>query len=503
MRKSGILLHPTSLPGRFGIGEFNQHAGDFVDFLAASGQKLWQVMPLGPTGYGDSPYQCFSAFAGNPLLIGLDQLVADGALSPGTLENAPAFPTARVDYGWVINWKQAILRSSYDTFNANARAHQRGAFAKFVDENHHWLDDYALFMALKEAHGGKVWTTWEPDIARHEAAACETWRGKLLDQVRFQQYLQFQFFQQWHALKQNANDKGIQIIGDLPIFVAFDSADAWSAREQFHFDEQLQPTVVAGVPPDYFSATGQRWGNPLYRWDVMHARGFDWWIARLRAALATYDEVRIDHFRGFDSYWEVPASEPTAMHGRWVKAPGYALFDRIMQELAPGNPTSTDLALPIIAEDLGIITTEVETLRDHFHLPGMRVLQFAFVADTASNFLPHNYVRNCVAYSGTHDNDTTVGWFKSLDDPTRAQVERYIGKKTTSKSIGMDMARLLMMSSADTIVLTMQDLLGLGPDARMNFPGKGEGNWAWRFSADALTSDLAGGLRSMTETYGR
>ena len=503
MRKSGILLHPTSLPGRFGIGEFDHHARAFVDFLAESGQKLWQVMPLGPTGYGDSPYQCFSAFAGNPLLISLEQLVAEGSLDASWIENPPVFPSNKVDYGWVIDWKFKVLRASYEKFATNARAHERGELAKFVDENASWLNDYSLFMALKELHGGKVWTTWEPDIARHESAAWVAWRATLHDQVAYQQYLQFQFFKQWHALKKYANDQGIQVIGDIPIFVAFDSSDAWSTREQFYFDETLQPTVVAGVPPDYFSATGQRWGNPLYRWDVMQARGFDWWIARLRASLATYDVIRVDHFRGFEAYWEVPASEPTATHGRWVKAPGYGLFERIMETLAPKDTNGKSAKLPMIAEDLGVITAEVEALRDRFELPGMRVLQFAFVADTASDFLPHNYVRNCVAYSGTHDNDTTASWFTALDEATRTRVEDYLGKKSSGKAISMDMARLLMMSCADTVVLTLQDLLGLGTDARMNFPGKGDGNWAWRYGEGVLTEKLAAGLKRMTETYGR
>lgn len=494
-RASGILLHPTSLPGKYGIGELSRHAYDFVDFLHETGQTLWQVMPLGPTGYGDSPYQCFSAFAGSPFLISLDTLAAEGSLDAADLAAAPAFPDDRVDFGPVINFKHAILRKSYTHFARHATAAQRTEFAAFCRANAWWLDDYALFIALKDAHNGAVWNTWASAIARHDAGAVSEWRAKLADEVEAQQYFQFQFFRQWFALKRYANEKGIRVVGDIPIFVAFDSADAWANRAQFFFDEALQPTVIAGVPPDYFSPTGQRWGNPLYRWDVMARDGFAWWIARVKAALDLYDVVRVDHFRGFEAYWEVPASEPTAMIGTWVKAPGEALFRVIRREIGQN--------LPIIAEDLGVITPEVETLRDGFGLPGMRVLQFAFVADTSSDFLPHNFVRNTVAYSGTHDNDTTVGWYAGLDEQAKAQVHSYIGKDDCAGTIQWDMARLLMMSVADTIVLTLQDVLGLGTEARMNYPGRATGNWSWRFDFGQLTADLRSRLKSMTVVYGR
>lgn len=494
-RASGILMHPTSLPGKFGIGEFDHSAYKFLDLLAEMGQQLWQVMPLGPTGYGDSPYQCFSAFAGNPLLISLETLVAEGALDVADLQGMPEFPPDRVDFGPVITFKQTILRKSYAHFAARAGEEQRVAFAKFCNDNASWLDDYALFMALKNAHNGNVWNTWKKDIAMHDPEAVAYWRMQLREEVEAQQYYQFQFFRQWFALKRYANEKGIKIIGDIPIFVAFDSADAWANRDQFYFDEHLQPTVVAGVPPDYFSPTGQRWGNPLYRWDVMEQRGFDWWIRRVKSALDLYDIVRVDHFRGFEAYWEVPASEPTAMIGRWVKAPGHALFQTISRVLG-GH-------LPIIAEDLGLITQEVLALRDSFNLPGMRVLQFALVADTSSNFLPHNYVRNTVAYSGTHDNDTTIGWFKSLNAGEREQVQAYIGKELNEGNVAWEVSRLLMMSVADTIVLTMQDLLGLDTSARMNYPGKPDGNWQWRFALESVTPEIQKNLRQMTRTYGR
>ncbi len=499
-RASGLLLHPTSLPGRFGIGELGEHAHRFVDFLADAGQRLWQVLPLGPTGYGDSPYQCFSAFAGNPLLISLQTLVEENALAPADLADAPSFPPERVDYGPVIQFKFDRLRRSFDYFQRHAAAEDRAAFEAFCTANAAWLDDYALFMALKDAHGGRVWNTWERDIARREPAALAAWRAKLSHEQRAWQYLQYQFFKQWQAVKQRANARGIEIIGDIPIFVAYDSADAWANRDLFHFDETGNSTVIAGVPPDYFSPTGQRWGNPLYRWEVMQARGFDWWIARCRSAFSLYDRVRIDHFRGFQAYWEVPADEPTAIKGRWVQAPGFELFRAIEQALRPADAPA-DYRLPIIAEDLGVITPEVEALRDAFHFPGMRVLQFAFVADTRSSYLPHNYVRNCVAYSGTHDNNTTVGWFNSLDAPTRKQVLSYTG--TDGRQIHWDMARLLMMSVADTIVLTAQDVLGLDEAARMNLPGRPHGNWQWRLLPGQLTEDLAGRLREMALTYGR
>ncbi|HQY23696.1 MAG TPA: 4-alpha-glucanotransferase [Thermoflexales bacterium] len=491
-RTSGVLLHPTSLPGRYGIGEFSDEAYRFVDWLVSAGQTLWQVMPLGPTGYGDSPYQCFSAFAGNPLLIGLDALARDGALSAADLANTPVFPDEKVDFGPVIEYKKAILRKSYDRFATSARAAERQDFARFCAENATWLDDYALFIAIKDAHNGNVWNTWESDIARHEPAALRAWRAQLADAIEAQQYYQYQFFRQWAALRAYANERGVRIVGDIPIFVAFDSADAWSHRDEFHFDEALQPTVIAGVPPDYFSPTGQRWGNPLYRWDVMQGRGFDWWIERCKAAFGLYDVLRIDHFRGFESYWEVPASEPTAMIGHWVSGPGLALFQAIERALG---------ALPIIAEDLGVITPEVEALRDACGFPGMRVMQFAFVADTASAFLPHNFIPNTVAYVGTHDNDTTLGWWATLDDATRAQVTHYTG--TDGSDIAWDLIRTLSVSVASTVVFTLQDLMGLGAEARMNLPGRAGGNWGWRFTPQMLSADIARRLEVLARTYGR
>jgi 4-alpha-glucanotransferase len=491
-RSNGVLVHPTSFPGKYGIGEFNEYACQFVDFLAATGQKLWQVLPLGPTGYGDSPYQCFSAFAGNPLLISLDQLVKENQLPASVLAEVPSFPADRVDYGPVIQYKNGVLRQSAAHFLQHATQAERSDFWVFCERNAGWLDDFALFMALKDAHGGNVWNTWERDIARHEPWAVAQWRSELENEIQVYQYLQFQFFRQWNALKRYANGKGVRVVGDIPIFAAYDSADAWAHRELFYFDENGNSTVIAGVPPDYFSPTGQRWGNPLYRWDVMQQQGFQWWIDRCRAAFELYDVVRIDHFRGFEAYWEVPATEPTAINGRWVQAPGHELFHAIENALGK---------LAIIAEDLGVITPPVEALRDAFGFPGMRVLQFAFVADTKSTYLPHNYIPNTVAYSGTHDNNTTAGWFKSLDPQPRAQVLAYTG--AAGSLIHWDIIRLLMMSVAGMTVATMQDLMGLGEDARMNMPGRANGNWGWRYTPDMLTDAIKTQLKEMTTAYGR
>ncbi len=492
-RASGVLLHPTSLPGPFGIGELNDQAYKFVDFLAETGQKLWQVLPLGPTGYGDSPYQCFSAFAGNPLLISLEHLIRENALTQEDLADAPEFDDTRVDFGEVIEFKYAALERSAVRFTNYAGTADQKAFKQFCADNASWLDDYALFMALKGAHDGAAWNIWEDDIARRTPKALNKARKDLQQQIATQKYFQYQFFKQWGWLRTYAAKKGIEVIGDIPIFVAYDSADAWANRDFFYFDERGNPTVIAGVPPDYFSPTGQRWGNPLYRWDVMASQNYKWWIERIKAALKLYDFVRIDHFRGFEAYWEVQASEPTATNGRWVKGPNKALFEAIQAALGSN--------LPIIAEDLGVITPEVEALRDAYNFPGMRVLQFAFVADTSSDFLPHNYIKNCVAYAGTHDNDTTVGWWEKLDAPTRLQVTEYLGNVSTE--IHWDLIRALFMSVANTAIVTLQDVLGLGSDARMNFPGRADGNWYWRFGWDQITPEVRSRLLKMTQLYGR
>ncbi|KPV53063.1 4-alpha-glucanotransferase [Kouleothrix aurantiaca] len=491
-RNSGILLHPTSLPGRWGIGDLGAAAYTFVDFLAGSGQQLWQVMPLGPTGYGDSPYQGFSAFAGNPLLISLDRLLEEGLLDAGSLAGAPEFPDQHVDFGAVIPWKLNVLHQSFEHYKQHAPQALRDEFASFRTEQRTWLADYALFAAIKGAHGGASWNSWEPALARHEAHAIDEQGSRLSHETEFHAYMQWQFFRQWCALKEYANHRGIQIIGDIPIFVAFDSADVWGNREVFEIDEDGNPTVVAGVPPDYFSATGQLWGNPLYRWDALEERGYRWWIERFRTTLTLVDIARIDHFRGFAAYWAVPAGEPTAINGTWVRGPGTALFEAVRAALG---------SLPIIAEDLGVITPDVEALRDELGFPGMKVLQFAFGGDPDDQYLPHNYPVRCVVYTGTHDNDTTTGWWYALAEHERRNVQLYLGRD--GSDISWDFIRIAFASVAETALVPMQDVFGLGSEGRMNTPGRAAGNWGWRYTADMLTYELAERLGTLTRIYGR
>ena len=491
-RSAGILLHPTSLPGRFGIGELGYTAHYFADFLAASGQSLWQILPLGPTGYGDSPYACFSAFAGNPLLINLEWLAAEGDVDPKELEDAPHFPDDRVDFGRVIGWKTAALARAATRFRHAATGDCRAAFDHFCAQNAAWLDDYALFRALKDAHGGAVWNTWDPALATRVPDALAAARQRLDDTLFTHRYLQYQFFRQWDDLKRHANAKDIRVVGDIPIFVAFDSADVWAHPELFYINEKLQPTVVAGVPPDYFSETGQLWGNPLYRWDAMAADGYAWWVARFRQTFKTVDIARLDHFRGFAAYWEVPAGETTAINGQWVDGPGADLFDAVRSALG---------TLPIIAEDLGLITPDVHALREQFQLPGMKVLQFAFPTDAEHPYLPHNYEPNCVVYTGTHDNDTTLGWYHSIDAEEKRNLHRYLGP--TPEPMPWALIRLAYASVADVAVIPLQDILGLGTEARMNTPGKGCGNWSWRYRAHDLHTELHDRLLDLALTYGR
>ena len=491
-RSSGILLHPTSFPGQYGIGDLGREAYRFIEYLISAGQQVWQVLPLGPTGYGDSPYATFSSFAGNPYLISLEWLDGEGELPAGVLAHAPAFPHERVDYGWLIPWKMEVLRRSYHHFIHHARPERRVAFEEFVIEQQDWLNDFALFMALKDAHGGAVWNTWEPELARHEPEALGKARITLAEQIRFYQYIQFQFFTQWFALKRYANEKGITIIGDMPIFVAYDSADTWANPDLFWLDDAGKPVVVAGVPPDYFSATGQLWGNPLYRWEVLANRGYAWWIKRLSATLAMVDIVRLDHFRGFEAYWAVPAGADTAVNGEWLPGPGADLFNAVKQALGD---------LPIIAEDLGIITPPVEELRDSFGFPGMRVLQFAFSGNPADVALPHNFVPNCVVYTGTHDNDTTRGWFEHAPKLERAVVRQYLGDD--DGEINWRLIKAAWSSVARLAVVPLQDILGLGSEGRMNLPGSLGNNWSWRYSEGQLSLERAERLRKLTLLYNR
>ena len=491
-RASGILLHPTSLPGRFGIGDLGDAAYRFVDFLADSGQKLWQIMPLGPTSYGDSPYQALSAFAGNPLLISPERLLAEKYLAPWDLDGAPVFPEERVDYGPVIQFKQRMLRVSFAHFRATADDGQKAELAAFVRDHAAWLNDYALFAALKDQHRGAAWGQWERDIATRQPEAIERWRRELDGQIQFHQYVQFQFEKQWSALKAYANEKGVSIVGDIPIFVAYDSADAWANGKLFRFDADGAPTHVAGVPPDAFSPTGQLWGNPLYDWEAMAEDGYAWWIARFRRTLQTVDVIRLDHFRGFDACWEVSAGDATAENGQWVKTPGRELFGALQQALGP---------VRIIAEDLGVITPEVDALREEQGFPGMKVLQFAFGGDANHQYLPHTYEHGCVVYTGTHDNDTTLGWFDTLGEEERDAVCRYLGGRC--EEINWELIRLATMSVADTAIFPLQDVLGAGSEGRMNTPGRAGGNWTWRYRDGALTAELAERLGALTRTYGR
>lgn len=507
-RASGILLHPTSLPGPHGIGDLGQAAYDFVDFLEETGQSLWQVLPLGPTGYGDSPYQCFSAFAGNPVLISLNSLVMDGWLSAKDIDDTPQFSDDNVNYGKVIEFKTKLLTQAHANFIQGASEEDKANYLKFTEQTAWWLEDYAMYSAIKDDHEGQGWTTWEPFLRDRQDQALHFFRENHALTISRHKFWQYLFFKQWLALASYANKKGVKIIGDAPIFVAHDSADVWANRELFYLNEEGAPTAVAGVPPDYFSETGQLWGNPLYRWDVMAQDGYAWWLKRIRAALAQVDIVRLDHFRGFEKYWAVPAGETTAVNGEWQQGPGADLFKAIQKAFV-----KSDGPLPIIAEDLGLITEEVDALREQFNLPGMRILQFAFGTDAqADKFKPYSFKPNTVVYTGTHDNDTTIGWFSSEDAgaSTRNQAEmneerefvlKYLG--SNGAEIHWDFIRLALASVANTAIIPLQDVLGLGSEARMNTPARESGNWGWRFHATQLTPEIRARLAELAEIYGR
>jgi 4-alpha-glucanotransferase len=501
-RLSGVLLHPTSLPGRFGIGDFGKQAYNFIDFLAASNQSLWQILPLGPTGYGDSPYQCFSAFAGNTLLISPERLLAEGLLAKKDLRNAPQFSAERIDYGSVITYKNALLEKAFANFKRTTDTDLRAQFLAFTQEAAAWLDDYALFRAVKDANGGVAWNHWPAAIAQRQSKALDEARQQLQEKIEAQRFYQFLFFKQWRAIRNYCHQRKIKIIGDMPIFVAYDSSDVWANPEFFKLDEAGNPIVVAGVPPDYFSKTGQLWGNPIYDWGEMRATNFAWWIDRLQATFKVVDIARIDHFRGFAATWEVPAADQTAEHGRWVEVPGRELFTTLRKALGE---------LPIIAEDLGVITPDVEALRDDFGFPGMRIFQFAFRSRTNSD-LPHNYIPHTVVYTGTHDNDTAVGWFNSKTGEgstrTAEQIETeknfcldYVNSK--GREIHWDFIRAVFASVADTAMVPLQDILGLASEARMNLPASQEGNWQWRYQAHDLKENLSRRLQHLTALYVR
>ncbi len=487
-RSSGLLLHPSSLPGPFACGDLGPAAEAFVDFLAAAGQSLWQVLPLGPTGFGDSPYQCFSAFAGNPLLVSPQRLVEDGLLTSNDLARLPARQSAAIDYGAAAAGAALLTGMLAERLPTHALAGEFEAYRARTP----WLSDFARFMAIREAHDGARWCDWPAPLRTRKPAAMLEAARTLAPRVRAHEAMQWAFARQWTRLRTYAHARGVAILGDAPIFVAYDSADVWAHRELFALDNTGQPTAVAGVPPDYFSETGQLWGNPLYRWDAHAADGFAWWRARLAALTAVVDRVRLDHFIGFVRHWEVPTTAPDARSGRWQPGPGEALFRAIERELG---------ALPLVAEDLGETNAEVAALRDRLGLPGMRVLQFAFGSGATNLFLPHHHVPNSVVYTGTHDNDTTHGWWAGLDERERHSAREYLGPG--SGDIAWDLIRLGMASVADTFVAPVQDVLSLGSEARLNLPGSGSGHWAWRLDDSLPHAPLAERLRSLTATYDR
>ena len=490
VRTAGVLLHPTSLPGRYGVGDLGDELVAFLDWAASAGMRIWQLLPLNPPGYGYSPYGCVSSYAGNPLLISPERLLQAGLLPEGALDDAPEFDDDHVEYDRVLDFKTGLLRTSFAHFEGNGSAEHRAALRNFERDNR-WLSDWALFAALKEHNGQGAWSSWPRELMMRDRDALSETQRTLAEDIRFHKYVQWLFFMQWAAVRQAADARGIDIMGDVPIYVACDSADVWANREIFQLDENGQPTVVAGVPPDYFSETGQRWGNPLYRWDLMRERRFRWWVSRIRAALRFAGIIRLDHFRGFAAYWEVPAAEETAIHGRWVPGPGRALFDAIRAAIRD---------VRLVAEDLGFITPEVEELRRAAGIPGMKILQFGFSA-VDSPHLPHHYEPATVVYTGTHDNDTARGWFESASDGERALAREYLGCNMDNVAWGL--TRAAYESVAQTAIVPVQDILGLGSDARMNRPGAASGNWSWRMRPGSLTAKDAVRMRRLAEITGR
>lgn len=498
-RSSGILVHPTCFPGNQGIGSLGEEARTFLRWLGAAGQRLWQVLPLGPTGYGASPYACQSAFAGNPNLIDLQELVGHGYLKESEVPAPPSGDPFQVDFTIAEAHKARMLQIAWLRFSKDAPQRHRKNFDAWCTspDQAAWLEDYAIFAALKAAHNGAEWTKWERPLAARSPAALARWVAHHEDEVDYQRFLQWLFFHQWGNLRKFAADLGIQVVGDIPIFVAQDSADVWANPTLFHLDDDGLPTQVAGVPPDYFSETGQLWGNPLYRWEVMARSGYRWWVERFRQTFRQVDIVRVDHFRGFQAYWAIPAGEKTAVNGRWMPGPSAHFFATIQRELGD---------IPIIAEDLGEITDDVHQLRDRFNFPGMKILQFAFGSGSTNSFLPHNYKHpNWVVYTGTHDNDTTLGWWNALkeDAAELKALPNYLGHPIDPSTLPWDLMHLGWMSTAAQALAPLQDVLSLPGEARMNMPGREKGNWGWRFKADELTPALAEKLLTMSKTFGR
>lgn len=525
-RKSGILVHPTSFPSKFGIGDLGEYSYKFIDFLREANQKLWQILPLNPTSFGDSPYQCFSTFAGNYLLISPYILIDEGYLNEKDINNIPNFNARKVEYSNVISYKNSLFKKAYQNFKLHSNKLQRSNYNNFCKKNSSWLNDYALFVALKQYFieerkndvnskeyqnyfkknkgfitencindffYGAVWNSWPEDIANREQKSIEKYINKLSESIEYEKFLQYEFFRQWDNLKKYANNNNIKIIGDLPIFVAMDSCDVWSNPNLFHLDTAGNPTVVAGVPPDYFSETGQLWGNPLYKWNLHKETEYKWWVDRISECLKLVDIIRIDHFRGFESYWAVKYGEETAINGEWVKGAGKDFFDILQKKLG---------TLPIIAEDLGLITPEVEFLRDSLNLPGMKILQFAFDEDEENDYMPHNISNcNCVIYTGTHDNDTTVGWYEKAPESYKDHFRRYMNTPGTDPA--WDLIRLAFSSVASYAIIPIQDIMGLNSHDRMNTPGLPWGNWQFRYTEEMLADNLIYKLNYLTNLFNR
>jgi 4-alpha-glucanotransferase len=491
-RKSGILLHITSLPGQEGIGTLGKEAFRFVDFLKETGQKLWQILPLGPAGHGNSPYQCFSAFAGNPLLIDLEKLLEENLISEKDLGEIPGFKKKKADFEKVGNWKIPILRNAYINFKELVFHNYKEEYDRFLDEHAWWLNDYALFMSARIHFGEIPWSDWPEEIKFRDQKSIQLLTDELSAEIDFRKFLQFMFFRQWFRLKEYANSQGVEIVGDVPLYVSGDSSDIWANTDIFLLDEDLNPTEVGGVPPDYFSETGQLWGNPVFNWPRLKERDYDWWIARLYFNLHMFDHVRIDHFRGLESFWSIPADQKNAVNGAWIPAYGHELLSKLNGQLGE---------LFFIAEDLGIITPEVDKLRMDFGLPGMKVLQFAFTTDATNKDLPHNYRENFVVYTGTHDNNTTLGWLMEVEDEEQKMVKKYI--KGEDRSALAEVVEMALSSVAQTAIIPMQDILELDSNSRMNKPGTATGNWEWRFQWSQLKQKQKKFLKELTEKYNR
>ena len=496
-RGNGILLHLTSLRSDYGIGDMGPGAYEFVDFLAETKQSYWQMLPLNPTNpaMDNSPYSSVSMYAGNPLVISPEVLLENGLLKKSDMKTIPDFAWERVNYDEVIQFKNNLFHAAFERFNKNKKIF-RNDFDHFIDKNAHWVEDFAFFRALKSSYQEQSWSHWPQEVRDRNEKTLSTLKKKLRERIDLEKFIQFLFYNQWNALKKYSNDKGVQIIGDVPYYVSYDSVEVWKNPEIFKLDKNKMPEFVAGVPPDYFSSTGQLWGNPVFRWDVLKETEYEWWIQRMKHNLSLFDLVRIDHFRGFVAFWEVPATEKTAVKGEWIKAPVMDYFNTLLKHFPH---------LPIIAEDLGFITPDVVETIHHFGFPGMRVLSFAFGDNLPRNpDAPHNYIQNCIVYTGTHDNNTVKGWFdQEADVKMQKSLYKYIGRKVTRDEVSQEFVRMAMQSVANTCILPMQDILGLGPEARMNRPATSSGNWSWRLLPEQITSALKEYLAESTELYGR